>query len=90
MSDVNNIQDVNTKPWYFRPRFIAVGFITIVFLVLILQNMESVLVQVLFWKVSAPAALLYFFFAVSGFIAARITLGSEKRSKPKGATPKGK
>jgi uncharacterized integral membrane protein len=62
------------KPWFTKPRNIAIIFVCIVFLVLILQNMESVMVQILFWKASAPAALIYVIFALAGFGAARITL----------------
>lgn len=71
------------KPFYLRPRFIVAAFAAVIFLVLILQNMESVLVEIFFWKISAPAALVYFFFVVSGFVAARLTMRKNQES-PKG------
>ncbi len=74
--------DVKTKAWYTKPRNIAIMFVSLVFLILILQNMESVMVQILFWKASAPAALIYVIFALAGFGAARITLRPRsKKSK---------
>jgi len=71
--------ETKSKPWYFQPRNIAIIFIAVVFLILILQNMESVLVQILFWKATAPAALIYIIFALVGFGAAKLTI----RRKPK-------
>ncbi len=64
----------STTPFYARPKFILCALTAIVFLILILQNMESVMIQILFWKASAPAALVYVIFALAGFGAARITL----------------
>lgn len=71
--------DQQTKPWYFQPRNIAIIFIAVVFLILILQNMESVLVQILFWNATAPAALIYIIFALVGFGVAKLSI----RRKPK-------
>ncbi|MBO6514159.1 MAG: hypothetical protein JJ974_09365 [Phycisphaerales bacterium] len=72
------------KPFYLRPRFIVAALAALVFLVLILQNMESVLVEIFFWKVTAPAALVYFFFVVAGFVAARLTLKKDKSAVKSG------
>lgn len=69
----------STKPIYARPKFILCAATTIVFMILILQNMESVMIEILFWKASAPAALVYVIFALAGFGAARITLRPRSR-----------
>ena len=66
--------EVKPRAWYTKSRNIAIMFVSLVFLILILQNMESVMIQILFWKASAPAALVYVIFALAGFGAARITL----------------
>ncbi len=71
--------ETKAKPWYTKPRNIAIVFVCVVFLVLILQNMESVMIEILFWKASAPAALVYVIFALAGFGAARITLRPRSR-----------
>ncbi|MGJ8635324.1 MAG: hypothetical protein ACSHX5_00565 [Phycisphaerales bacterium] len=79
-SNASAKSSADPKPFYLRPRFIVAAIAAIIFLVLILQNMESVLVEIFFWKVSAPAALVYFFFVVAGFVAARLTVRKNQES----------
>jgi uncharacterized integral membrane protein len=71
--------DVKTKAWYLRPKAIITAVAAVIMLILIFQNWESVSVSIFFWKQPVPASLMYLFFAIAGFVAARITL----RTKPK-------
>ena len=69
------------KPIYSRPKFIAWALASIVFLILIIQNSQSVSIDVFFWKATAPSALLYLIFALIGFIVGWLLKRSHAASK---------
>lgn len=58
---------VKPKPFYTRPRFIMGVIAGIIFLILIIQNSQPTVINIFFWKATAPAALLYIIFAAVGF-----------------------
>tara|TARA_R110002072_G_scaffold42064_16_gene118343 strand:+ start:35556 stop:35816 length:261 start_codon:yes stop_codon:yes gene_type:complete len=68
------------KPIYTRPKFIASSIAAIIFLILILQNSESISIDVFFWKATAPAALLYLIFAIIGFMVGWLVRKPKKHS----------
>lgn len=74
---MNEIKEAKTKPeakaWYLRPKSIIALIAAVVFLILVFQNWDSVSVRILFWTQTVPASLMYVFFAIAGFVAARIT-----------------
>ena len=78
--------EAKIQAWYLRPKAIITAIAAVILLILIFQNWESVSVHILFWDQSVPASLMYLFFAVAGFVAARITL----RTKPKEGGSKSK
>lgn len=55
------------KPFYTRPRFIMGAIAGVIFLILIIQNSQSIVIDIFFWEASAPAALLYLIFSLVGF-----------------------
>lgn len=61
------------SPWYTKPRNIVIGLAALVFVILVLQNMEGATLTILFWEARIPAALVYIAFACAGYAAARIT-----------------
>ena len=67
------------RPWYTKPRNIAIGLAALVLLILVLQNMGAATLTILFWEAEIPAALVYIAFAAAGFAAARITHKRKKR-----------
>tara|TARA_R110002167_G_scaffold311984_1_gene517514 strand:- start:690876 stop:691139 length:264 start_codon:yes stop_codon:yes gene_type:complete len=81
---MNESNEAKTKPetkaWYLRPKSIIAAIAAVVFLILIFQNWDSVSVRILFWTQSVPASLMYVFFAIAGFIAARITHKTRPRA----------
>jgi uncharacterized integral membrane protein len=62
------------KAWYLHPKTIAAGIAAVIMLILVFQNWDSVSVRIFFWTQTVPASLMYVFFAIAGFLAARITL----------------
>ena len=68
MSETPEAPKPTKKPLSTRPKFIASSIAAIIFLILILQNSESIAIDVFFWKATAPAALLYLIFAIIGFM----------------------
>ena len=72
------------KPFYTRPKFIMGAFVTVVLLVLVLQNMGPATISIFFWKASVPAAIVYVLCAIIGFGAAKIT-ARPRKDKPKGS-----
>jgi len=78
--------ETKTKAWYLRPKAIITAIAAVIMLILIFQNWESVSVHIFFWIQPVPASLMYLFFAVAGFVAARITL----RTKSEGSGSKSK
>lgn len=69
MNDTPTNQTTPSKrPFYTRPKFITVSILTVVFLILVLQNMRTVTINVFFMEVQASAVLLYLIFALIGFI----------------------
>ena len=69
------------KPLYTRPKFIAWFFIVVVFLVLILRNMETITMDVFFMPLRAPAALLYIAFSLIGFAVGWLVKRPKSSSK---------
>jgi len=67
-ADAPKLPPKTKKPIYTRPKFIASAIAGIIFLILIIQNSETIAIDVFFWKASAPAALLYVVFSLIGFI----------------------
>jgi len=55
------------KPFYTRPKFIMGAIAGVIFLILIIQNSQSIGIDIFFWKATAPAALLYLIFSFVGF-----------------------
>ncbi len=78
--------DPKRTAWYLKPKAILTAIAAVILLILVFQNWESVSVRIFFWTQSVPASLMYVFFAVAGFVAARITL----RTKPKEGGSKSK
>jgi len=78
--------ETKTKAWYLKPKAVLAAIAAVILLILVFQNWESVSVRIFFWTQSVPASLMYVFFAVAGFAAARITL----RTKPKAGGYKSK
>ncbi len=56
-----------SKPFYTRPKFIMGAIAGIIFLILIIQNSQSIVIDIFFWEATAPAALLYLIFSLVGF-----------------------
>ena len=57
-----------TKAWYFKPKAIITAIASVIFLILIFQNWESVSVDLFFMTdKKVPAALLYIAFSLIGF-----------------------
>jgi len=71
------------KPLYARPKFIAACIVSIVFLILIIQNSQKIKFDVFFWEAQVPAALLYVVFALIGFTVGWLLRRSRSHSKAK-------
>lgn len=67
MNETKTPVSPNPKPFYLRPKFITWTIAAIIFLILILQNIERVTIDVFFMSLEAPAALLYLIFSILGF-----------------------
>lgn len=55
------------KPFYLKPKFIMGVIAAVIFLILIIQNSQSTIIDVFFWEANAPAAMLYLIFSLLGF-----------------------
>lgn len=55
------------KPFYLKPKFIMGAIAAIIFLILIIQNSQTTIIDVFFWEANAPAAMLYLIFSLLGF-----------------------
>lgn len=73
------------KPIYTRPRFIASCVVAVVFLILMFQNWQAVSFNVFFWERQIPATVLYFIFALIGFIVGWLLRKNKAQSKSKGS-----
>lgn len=72
------------KPFYLKPKFIMGAIAAIIFLILIIQNSQSTIIDVFFWEANAPAALLYIIFSLVGFTVGWLLCRSQNaRSKNK-------
>ncbi|PCI06953.1 hypothetical protein COB72_11095 [bacterium] len=80
-ADAPKLPPKSQKPIYTRPKFIAWFFIVVVFLFLILRNMETITMDVFFMPLRAPAALLYLVFSLIGFIVGWLVKRPKKSSK---------
>lgn len=73
------------KPFYLKPKFIMGAIAGIIFLILIIQNSQSTIIDVFFWEANAPAAMLYLIFSLLGFTVGWLVCRSQnaraKRSK---------
>ncbi len=73
------------KPFYLKPKFIMGAIAAVIFLILIIQNSQSTIIDVFFWEANAPAALLYLIFSLLGFTVGWLVCRSQnaraKRSK---------
>lgn len=73
------------KPFYTKPKFIMGAIAGIIFLILIIQNSQSTVIDVFFWEANAPAALLYLIFSLLGFTVGWLVCRSQnaraKRNK---------
>ena len=71
------------KPIYTRPKFIAACVVSVVFLILIIQNSQKISFDVFFWEAQIPAALLYVVFALIGFTVGWLLRRGRSQAKPK-------
>ncbi len=70
------------KPFYFKPKFIMGAIAAVIFLILIIQNSQSTIIDVFFWEANAPAAMLYLIFSLLGFVVGWLLCRSQNaRSK---------
>lgn len=73
------------KPFYLKPKFIMGAIAGVIFLILIIQNSQSTIIDVFFWEANAPAAMLYLIFSLLGFTVGWLVCRSQnaraKRSK---------
>ncbi len=73
------------KPFYLKPKFIMGAVAAIIFLILIIQNSQSTVIDVFFWEANAPAAMLYLIFSLLGFTVGWLVCRSQnaraKRAK---------
>lgn len=69
------------KQLYTRPKFIAWLFVVVIFLFLILRNMETITMDVFFMPLRAPAALLYLIFSLIGFVVGWLVRRPKSPSK---------
>jgi uncharacterized integral membrane protein len=73
------------KPFYLKPRFIMGAVAGIIFLILIIQNSQTTVIDVFFWEANAPAAMLYLIFSLLGFTVGWLVCRSQnaraKRAK---------
>jgi uncharacterized integral membrane protein len=51
-----------------QAKFVALAVVALLTLIVVLQNTDPVVVKVLFFSVTAPAALLFFVSALVGFL----------------------
>jgi uncharacterized integral membrane protein len=56
------------KPFYLKPKFIMGAIAGVIFLILIIQNSQTTVIDVFFWEANAPAAMLYLIFSLLGFV----------------------
>jgi uncharacterized integral membrane protein len=68
-----------------KPKTIVVAVLVILFLILALQNTQSVTLRFFFWTVAVSRIILIPFFMFLGFMIGYIVAKMEKRS---GAAPK--
>ncbi len=77
--------ETSKKPFYLKPRFIMAVIAAAIFLILIIQNSQSTIIDVFFWEANAPAAMLYLVFSLLGFTVGWLVCRSQnaraKRSK---------
>lgn len=77
--------DSNDKPFYTRPKFIMGTIAGVIFLILIIQNSQPTVIDIFFWKATAPAALLYLVFSLIGFgvgwVVSRSQIARAKKKK---------
>lgn len=70
------------KPFYLKPKFIMGAIAAVIFLILIIQNSQSTVIDVFFWEANAPAAMLYLIFSLLGFVVGWLLCRSQNaRSK---------
>lgn len=73
------------SPFYTRPKFIMGTIAGIIFLILIIQNSQATVIDIFFWKATAPAALLYLIFSLVGFgvgwVVSRSQIARAKKKK---------
>lgn len=81
-ADAPKLPPKQKKPIYTRPRFIVSAIAAIIFLILILQNLESTTINVFFMPLVAPAALLYLIFSSVGFVVGWLVRRPKSTSKP--------
>jgi len=68
MTDLPDPPKPTKKPLYTRPKFIASMIASVIFLILIFQNWDSMPIDIFFWKAELPAAALFLIFSLIGFI----------------------
>jgi uncharacterized integral membrane protein len=83
MSEPAESKPAKKKQFYTRPKFIASCIIAVMFLILMFQNWQSVGFNVFFWEKQIPAAVLYFVFALIGFVVGWLLCKSKASSKSK-------
>ena len=73
------------KPFYTKPKFIMGAVAAVIFIILILQNSQTTVIDVFFWEANAPAAMLYLIFSLIGFVVGWLLCRSQnaraKRAK---------
>ncbi len=83
----SNTPESPKAPFYTRPRFITAVVLSVIFLILILQNMSPVTINVFFMKLQASAALLYLIFSIIGFTVGWLLKRSQAAAKARKQAP---
>ncbi|MBL4808936.1 MAG: DUF1049 domain-containing protein [Phycisphaerales bacterium] len=82
MSEKPTATTPKIKPIYMRPKIIALAIASVIFLILIFQNWESVSVDLFFMTdKKVPAALLYIAFSLVGFVVGWLIKRPKSASK---------
>ncbi|MEF9426504.1 MAG: LapA family protein [Candidatus Mariimomonas ferrooxydans] len=56
-----------------KPKHIAIIILTVLFLVILVQNTQVVTFRIFFWKIEVSQIILIFFVAIAGFAAGFIS-----------------